>query len=218
GVANFNETFPLFAWYVVETDTTRYKNTGTHVVYDAGGPADGSVACGQTGYPPCGNSVAYRNLANTNEAIPLPNNLRVPGAYYCAIADCVGSSIQSGPGGSGGSTGRIDPPWVGTEGWQGFPGQNSFIEFGKAPYAACPPACATFNGSTQGENGGIKGHVIYASTRPFDDPYMLVQTQWEPLVPNVTINLYQEGFAADGVTPTLTMVDHTTTSSWDAWA
>jgi hypothetical protein len=45
--------------------------------------------------------------------------------------------------------------------------------------------------------------VIYASTRPFDDPIMLVQTQWEPLVPHVTINLYQEGFAADGVTPTL---------------
>jgi len=28
--------FPLFSWYVIETDTTRYKNTGTHVVYDAG--------------------------------------------------------------------------------------------------------------------------------------------------------------------------------------
>ena len=28
GTANFNETFPLFNWYVVETDTTRYKNTG----------------------------------------------------------------------------------------------------------------------------------------------------------------------------------------------
>ena len=41
GTANFNETFPLFSWYVVETDVTRYKNTGTHVVYDAGGPADG---------------------------------------------------------------------------------------------------------------------------------------------------------------------------------
>ncbi len=82
----------------------------------------------------------------------------------------------------------------GVEGWQGFPGQNNFLEFGKEPYIA-------------GENGGIKGHVIYASTRPFDDPMMLVQTQWEPLVPHVTINLYQEGLASDGVTPTLTLVD-----------
>ena len=46
GTANFNETFPLFSWYTVETDVTRYKNTGTHVVYDVGGPADGSASCG----------------------------------------------------------------------------------------------------------------------------------------------------------------------------
>src|SRR4029077_5305926 len=47
---------------------------------------------------------------------------------------------------------------------------------------------------------------------------LLVQTQWEPLVPHVTINLYQEGFGADGVTPTLTLVDITQTSSFDDWA
>ena len=58
GYAGFNEEFPLFNWYVVETDTTRYKNTGTHVVYDAGGPADGTP-CGAAATPasaPCGNS------------------------------------------------------------------------------------------------------------------------------------------------------------------
>ena len=37
------------------------------------------------------------------------------------------------------------------EAWQAFIGQNNFIEFGKAPYVP-------------GENGGIHGHVIYAST------------------------------------------------------
>jgi hypothetical protein len=213
GTANFNETFPLFAWYTVETDTTRYKNTGTHVVYDAGGPADGSSSCGAAGYPPCGNSTIGKFLANTAEQVSVPANLRVPGAVYCSNADCTAYSILNGPGTSAPptsgttylSTGRIDPPWVGVEGWQGFPGQNNFIEFGKEPYAV-------------GENGGIKGHVIYASTRPFDDPQMLVQTQWEPLVPHVTINLYQEGFAADGVTPTRTLVDTTQTSSWDDWA
>ncbi|MBV8806934.1 MAG: hypothetical protein JO042_17880, partial [Sinobacteraceae bacterium] len=224
GTANFNETFPLFSWYVVETDVTRYKNTGTHVVYDVGGPADGSAACGQPGYPSCGGSTIGKYLANTQEQMSLPAKLRVPGAVYCPAgnADCVGYSIAhptttaSAPTCStqtnGGvsctgniSSGRIDPPWVGTEGWQGFPGQNNFIEFGKTPYVA-------------GENGGIEGHVIYASTRPFDDPQMLVQTQWEPLVPHVKINLYQEGFEADGVTPTLKLVDTTTTSSWDDWA
>ncbi|HEX9031736.1 MAG TPA: Ig-like domain-containing protein [Streptosporangiaceae bacterium] len=225
GVANFNETFPLFSWYVVETDVTRYKNTGTHVVYDAGGPADGSAACGQPGYPPCGTSTIGKYLANTAEQVSVPTSLRVPGAIYCAGADCSGKDM-SGLAGSKTSdppsvcttsstgattctttlsTGRIDPPWVGVEGWQGFPGQNSFVEFGKAPYY-------------EGENGGIKGHVVYASTRPFDDPQMLVQTQWEPLVPHVTVNLYQEGFAADGVTPTLKLVDHTQTTSFDDWA
>jgi hypothetical protein len=226
GTANFNETFPLFSWYTVETDVTRYKNTGTHVVYDVGGPADGSPACGTTGYPPCGTSTIGKFLANTAEIVSVPTNLRVPGSVYCAGADCVGKSIQQGPSTSDPpsvcttsgatpplttcstklSSGRIDNPWTGgVEGWQGFPGQNSFLEFGKAPYF-------------EGENGGIKGHVVYASTRPFDDPMLLVQTQWESLVPHVTINLYQEGFAADNVTPTLTLVDSTQTSSWDDYA
>ena len=213
GTANFNEEFPLFNWYVVETDTTRYKTTGIHTVYDSGGPADGTVSCGQTspGYPLCGTTSGpdpYNFLANTAEQNPLPADLSVPGAVYCKTADCASQSIQSGavPSGTGVSTGRIDPPWLGgTEGWQGYSGQNNFIEFGKAPYTA-------------GENGGIKGHVVYASTRPFDDPQMLVQTQWEPLVPHVKINLYQEGTAADGITPTLTLVDSTQTSSWDDFA
>ncbi len=50
GFAGFNEVFPIFNWYVVETDSTRYKNTGTHVVYDAGGPVDGSPACGNLAF------------------------------------------------------------------------------------------------------------------------------------------------------------------------
>ena len=208
GTANFNEEFPLFNWYVVETDTTRYKNTGTHTVYDSGGPADGSASCGQSGYPACGTSIIGKYLANTSEPNPLPADLSVPGAVYCSDADCSGASISSGPVASkpGVSTGRIDNPWFGgVEGWQGYSGQGNFIEFGKAPYAP-------------NETGGIKGHVVYASTRPFDDPQELVQTQWEPLVPHVTMNLYKEGVAADGVTQTLTLVDTTQTTSWDDWA
>jgi len=96
-------------------------------------------------------------------------------------------------------------PWVGaTQGWQGLLGQNSFIEFGMKPFET-------------GENGGIKGHVIYASTRPFDDPALLLQLSWEPGVPRVQINLYKEGTAQDGTT-TVTLVDTTKTTSWDDWA
>jgi len=221
GNAGFNEVFPLFSWYVVETDSTRYRNTGTHVVYDAGGPADGT--CTSTSAP-CGSSNIAANLANTFETVSVPTALRVPGAVYCDNADCNGFSIANGPGSSAApssctispttgatsctgtplSTGRIDPPWVLSEGWQGFSGQNSFIEFGKKPFIA-------------GENGGIRGEVIYASTRPFDDPQLLLHTSWTPDVPGVKINLYRVGTAADG-SQSLTMVDTTTTSSWDDWA
>ncbi|MBV9698392.1 MAG: choice-of-anchor D domain-containing protein, partial [Gammaproteobacteria bacterium] len=210
GNAGFNEVFPLFSWYVVEGYSTRYKTTGTHVVYDAGGPADGSGsgASGACTDPtaPCGTSSIAAMLANTAERIPVPSALRVPGAFYCAKADCADAAAPFAGGGAGGSTGRIDPPnSFGTEGWQGFSGQNSFIEFGKKPYAP-------------GETGGIFGEVTYASTRPFDDPALLIHTSWTPNVPNVTINLYQEGVASDGVTPTLTLVDTTKTTSWDDWA
>jgi hypothetical protein len=218
GYAAFNEEFPLFNWYVIETDNTRYKNTGTHVVYDAGGPTDNT--------PGGGTSTIAANYANTIEAVPLPANLRVPGAVYCNTADCTGLSIATGPvvngsSGPGGSTGRIDPPWVETEGWQGYSGQNNFLEFGKKPYAAATPGTpATSTAAaippTPAENGGINGHVIYSSTRPFDDPQFNTQNVWEPLVPDVTINLYQEKTAPDG-TASLTLVDTTQTSSFDKW-
>jgi len=201
GNAGFNEVFPLFSWYVVETDTTRFKSTGIHVVYDAGGAADGT--------PGGGHSNIGQFMANTQEIVPVPSNLRVPGAVYCDNADCTGQSlatgpITGGPSGPGGSTGRIDPPWVQMEGWQGFSGQNSFLEFGKKPFAV-------------GETGGIHGEVIYASTRPFDDPSLLIHTSWTPDVPGVTINLYKEGTAPDGTT-SLSLIDTTKTSSWDDWA
>jgi hypothetical protein len=238
GVANFNEAFPLFNWYVVETDSTRYKTTGIHTVYDAGGPADGSPSCGTSsnGARACGTSTAYQFLANTYEAVPLPGDLSVPGAVYCAKADCsaeaagfsAGTAKPSTGAAATSSTGRIDPPWVDSEGWSGMTSQSNWIEFGKAPYASCPPACATVTftppGATTatttqvGENGGIYGQVEYASTRPFDDASQMIQQPWEPDIPHVTVNLYQEGFAADGVTPTLTLVDTTQTTSWDDWA
>jgi hypothetical protein len=248
GVANFNETFPLFNWYVVEADSGRYKTTGIHTVYDAGGPADNSTSCGNgTTSRQCGTPATpvYNYLANTYEAVPLPGDLSVPGAVYCAKADCTAEATswfaagKAKPSSSTASTGRIDPPWVFGEGWSGMTSQGNWIDFGKAPYAACNPAlpasptnfCATVTstppgspaGTTPtttmvGENGGIHGLVVYASTRPFDSASWMIQQPWEPNVPHVTVNLYQEGFAADGVTPTLTWVDSTQSSSWDDWA
>lgn len=198
GFAGFNEVFPFLNWLVVETDSTRFKQTGVHVVYDAGGPVDGNGG---------GSSTIANRMANTIESptAHVPTTLRIPGARYCASADCPTSDPGFNPAsGNPGSTGRVDPFWVPSEAWQGLLGQNSFIEFGMKPFVP-------------GENGGIKGHVIYASTRPFDDPALLLQLSWEPGVANVKVNLYQEGTAADG-TPTLKLVDTTTTTSFDDWA
>jgi uncharacterized repeat protein (TIGR01451 family) len=38
------ELFPLFNWYVAEADTTRFKQTGVHIVVDGGGKPDSSGA------------------------------------------------------------------------------------------------------------------------------------------------------------------------------
>ncbi|MEP6883303.1 MAG: hypothetical protein ABJC66_01010 [Gammaproteobacteria bacterium] len=211
GYASYNEVFPFMNWLVVEPDTTRYKQTGQHVVYDAGG-ADDCTA----GAPACSPNSQYHNLLSTTESNSLPVALRVPGAVYCTDADCSlpGESIQNSPyyGGPGAanatattglSSGRIDPPWK-TEAWQGLLGQHSFIDFGMKPFAP-------------GETGGIQGLVVYASTRPFDDPTLEVQLVWEPAVANVQVNLYQENIAADG-TKTLKLVDTTLTTSWDGFA
>ncbi len=227
GTANFNETFPLFSWYMVETDVTRYKNTGTHVVYDVGGPADGPPSCGTTRLPAVRN-LHHRQVSGQHRRDRLGADRPArAGRLYCAGADCTGKSIQNG------LAGTSDPPSVCTTTTATPPITTCSTQLspaasirrgwaasraGRASRARTTSWSSARSRTAPGENGGIKGHVVYASTRPFDDPQMLVQTQWEPLVPNVTINLYQEGVAADGVTPTLTLVDTTQTSSWDDWA
>ncbi len=203
GLAHFNETFPLFNWYVAESDTTRFKGTGVHVVNDSGGQVDGP-ASGGFGTPGNGNQGSYQGILNSKENFPLPSSLRVPGSVYCNTADCTGLSIQNPSASPGGSSARIDAGSTLSEGLQSFLSQTEILDWGKQPYAV-------------GENGGVRGHVVYASTRPFDDPSILFQNLWEPMVPRVTINLYQEGTAPDG-TPSLKLVDTTQTSSWDDWA
>jgi hypothetical protein len=215
GFAGWNEIFPFMNWLVAETSSTRYKQTGTHIVYDAGGPVDGEAGGG--------SSAIADHLANTVERTPLPTALRVPGAYYCDLtqtADCAGASIAAGPYGAGTtgapgaassttnplSSGVIIPPQTfgPSMAFQSLLGQSVFMEFGMRPMKA-------------GENGGIQGHVIYASTRPFDDPQLLLQLSWEPGVANVRVNLYQESADTNGQ-PTLKLVDTTTTTSWDDFA
>jgi hypothetical protein len=206
GYAGFNEVFPFLNWLVVDIDSARYKLSGVHVVYDAGGPVDGTTGAGTSTI-----ADAYANTIESPTA-HLPVDLRVPGARYCQGADCPlgdpgfdpGSGATYGTSPVAGSTGRVDPPWASTQGWAGLLGQNSYVEFAMKPFAP-------------GENGGVRGHVVYTSTRPFDDPALLLQLSWEPGVANVKVNLYRQDTALDGTT-SLKLVDTTTTTSWDDWS
>jgi hypothetical protein len=186
GNAYFKELFPLFNWYVMESDTTRFKGSKVGIINDAGGTVDplGTIVGKGQGFS---QDYLTGGVLNSTESFSLPSNLQVPGATYYA-----------------GKTYRQDPGTVTTEGFQAFISEPQVIEWGKTPFAA-------------GENGGITGHVVYASTRPYDDPIQNSQNLWDPLVPRVTVNLYQEGIAADG-TMSLALIDSTTTTSWDDWA
>jgi FtsP/CotA-like multicopper oxidase with cupredoxin domain len=77
------------------------------------------------------------------------------------------------------STTRTELGPVLTEGFQGFLGQTSVFDWGKAPYAP-------------GENGGISGIVYYPSTRAENDPRLAVGEPWEPGIPGVKVRLYRE--------------------------
>ena len=59
-----------------------------------------------------------------------------------------------------------------------FSGTYHWIDSGKVPYPT-------------GENGGISGIVHYAVTRNEYAPFNAAAEDYEPGVPNVTINLYQ---------------------------
>jgi hypothetical protein len=63
--------------------------------------------------------------------------------------------------------------------------QTNIIDWGKAAYAP-------------GENGGIAGVAVYATTRAEDDPALAATDPWEPGIPRVQFNLYAD-WNFDGV-------------------
>jgi hypothetical protein len=68
-----------------------------------------------------------------------------------------------------------------------------------------------------GENGGISGMVFYAVTRAENDPAYAAGEEWEPGIPNVTLNLYQvTGRDQNGIPIVGPLVSTTVTDSWDA--
>ena len=211
---------PVLSWFT-QFDQFIYQDDGSHT-YSANTPGVSNVQV----------SVRFRNGAPSNrpisdntgnasirELFPLFNwyvaeadTTRFKQTAVRVIVDGGGKPDVSGMGANlwtskyadGQFSTRTEVPGALTYGLQGFISQRSRIEWGRTPYAT-------------GENGGITGTVVLASTRPFDDQRFNVQNIWEPLIPRLTINLYQQQTLADG-TRTLALVDTTTTSSFDDFA
>jgi len=72
------------------------------------------------------------------------------------------------------------------------PDQVNTAEWGKAEYGPGPDGTS---GTADDENGGIAGIIYYATTRAENDPRFAVGEGWEPGIPRVQVNLYQD---ADG--------------------
>jgi large repetitive protein len=82
-----------------------------------------------------------------------------------------------------------------------FLNQINVIDWGKAVYGP-------------NENGGITGIVYYSVTRAENDPRYNAAETWEPGIPDVQVNLYQD-FNVDGI-PDGPAIGTVFTDSWDA--
>lgn len=80
---------------------------------------------------------------------------------------------------TGNNLSRTETGPVLTEGLMLFLNQTNIIDWGKIQYGP-------------GENGGISGIVYYAVTRAENDPRYAAGEDWEPGIPRVQVNLYQD--------------------------
>ncbi|MEJ2273050.1 MAG: Ig-like domain-containing protein [Woeseiaceae bacterium] len=118
--------------------------------------------------------VDYARFKPTGATITVDNGGDVSSTGYVLspqeqVADCTTPDCES----------RTETGPVLTQGYQGFLGQTSTIDWGKMPYA-------------EDENGGISGIVYYSSTRAENNPQLGVGEPWEPGIPGVSVRLYRQ--------------------------
>ncbi len=218
---------PVFSWFT-QHDQNVFMDLNNNGVLDPGEPGisnllmtnrfrNGAIS-NQTLTDSNGNGILVELFPLFNWYVSEADTTRFKQTGVNLFVDAGGKVDTSGLGanlwnstyaacpGTGGPcpTSVVQKPGAYSYGNQGFISERNLINWGRTPYAA-------------GENGGIQGTVVYSSTRPFDDQRYNIQTIWEPLVPRVTVNLYQQKTLPDGTT-TLALVDTTQTSSWDDWA
>ena len=195
GFVPFEEVFPFFAWLVAEVDFTRFKATGVTVVVDAGG--------------------------NTSVNTDWPAQV---GAEVSA--DVLNPQLQSENNNLPWRT-ETGTPLILLEGFQGFIGQTSVMLWGKTAYA--PPGSivedvnvapfddfpgpgdtdANGNGTFDRDqfHGGITGVVHYSITRAENDPRWGTAEPWEPGIPRVRVQLWDEKRTK--------LLNEVVTDSWD---
>lgn len=197
GFVPFEEVFPFFNWLVAEVDYTRFKATGVTVVVDGGGNPN----------------------ANTN----WPAEVNVD-----ADPRILSPQPQSE---NGGASYRTETGPVLLEAFQGFIGQTSVFNWGKAPFApaasvvgdvnAAPfdvfnpgePGSGDIDGNGNGTfdvdqfHGGVSGIVHYSITRAENDPRWGAAEPWEPGIPRVRVQLWDQTRTR--------LLNEVTTDSWD---
>ena len=169
GEAPFDEVFPFFHWLVAEVDFATLKATGATYVVDNGGEVRADAGWDDPTF---------------DKLTPQPQfctQARIDNAVDAGDAACVGKTAGAeaiNPH-TGNNLSTTLQGQVLTLGMQDFLGQTNRIEFGKQHYP-------------DGENGGISGLVLYAITRAENDPRYAAAEEWEPGIPRVQLNLYQD--------------------------
>lgn len=172
GTFEFEDVFPFFNWMVAEVDYGKYKPTGGTFIVDAGGPV---LPDNGWTYP----SFDVLTPQKQYETDPLTGQLIFP--LVPRINPNTGNNLSFTE-----TMATTTFPFL-LQAFQGFLGATNVFQWGKTQY-----------NTALGENGGITGIVHYAITRAEDDPRFAVAENWEPGIPRVQVNLYQD-FNRDGI-------------------
>ena len=143
--------------------------------------------------------VDFARFKATGATVVVDDGGPVPFGSEWSFGDQLNPQSQGAPADSASdvvdNVSRTETGPVLTQAFQGFLGQTSVVQWGKAAYGP-------------NENGGISGMVFYAVTRAEDYPQYAAAEPWEPGIPGVTVNLYSINDPANPIATT-------TTDSWD---
>ncbi len=185
GEVVFEEIFPFMKYLVAEVDFARFKATGATFVVDGGGPVDPDMGWD---YPSRGKLTPqpqYCTEADANAGTVADAGIDgIVGTgddVLCTYNPALALDQQPpiiNPN-TGNNLSRTETGLVLTHAKQTFIGLTDVIEWGKAAYAP-------------DENGGISGIIYYATTRAEDDPRYAAVESWEPGIPRIQVNLYED--------------------------